>query len=87
MARPLRLDASGMTHHITSRGNERKRIFRDERDCEKFLSLLEETVRRFGWIVHASRAPHPQQRSGLGSRQRPNDLRLENRWVTTRILA
>ena len=53
MARPLRLDAPGMTHHITNRGNERKKIFRDDRDCEKFLSLLEETVRRFGWIVHA----------------------------------
>jgi hypothetical protein len=32
MARPLRLDAEALTHHITSRGNERKRIFREKRE-------------------------------------------------------
>lgn len=45
MARPLRLDEQGLTHHITQRGNERKRIYRDDADCTKFLQLLEETVR------------------------------------------
>jgi len=32
MARPLRLQFSGALYHVTARGNERKPIFRDERD-------------------------------------------------------
>jgi putative transposase len=51
MARQLRLDAPGLTHHITSRGNERKKIFRDDADCLMFLELLGEAVRRFGWVL------------------------------------
>jgi putative transposase len=42
MARQLRLNAPGLTHHITSRGNERKKIFRDDSDCLMFLELLGE---------------------------------------------
>jgi putative transposase len=53
MARPLRLDQPGLTHHITSRGNERRKIFRDDTDCLKFLDLLGQTVLRFGWILHS----------------------------------
>jgi putative transposase len=52
MARQLRLDAPGLTHHITARGNERKKIFRDAEDCIAFLELLGEAGRRYGWIVH-----------------------------------
>jgi putative transposase len=32
MARPLRVQFSGALYHVTARGNERKPIFRDERD-------------------------------------------------------
>src|SRR5438552_17293837 len=53
MARPLRLDFADATHHITSRGNERKDIFRNDRDREKFLEYLAETVRRYGWLITA----------------------------------
>jgi putative transposase len=52
MARQLRLDSPGLTHHITSRGNEQKKIFRDDDDCLMFLELLAEAVRRFGWVLH-----------------------------------
>jgi putative transposase len=52
MARQLRLDEAGLTHHITSRGNERKKIFRDDADCLMFLGMLGEAVRRFGWVLH-----------------------------------
>jgi REP element-mobilizing transposase RayT len=53
MARQLRLDYPGAVHHITARGNERRPIFRCDRDRLLFLQLLGETVRRFGWSVTA----------------------------------
>jgi REP-associated tyrosine transposase len=53
MARPLRLDFSGAIHHITARGNGRKNIFRTDLDRRKFLELLGETVRRYGWLITA----------------------------------
>jgi hypothetical protein len=56
MARPLRLDEPGLTRHITNRGNERKKIFRNDADCTKFLELLAETVRRFGWGLRGRQA-------------------------------
>jgi len=49
MARPLRLEFEFALWHITSRGNERKDIFRDDIDRERFLTMLGETVVRFGW--------------------------------------
>jgi putative transposase len=53
MARPLRIEYSGATHHVTSRGNERRDIFRDDEDRLAFLRFLGEATRRFGWIVTA----------------------------------
>ena len=40
MARPLRIEFPGAVYHITSRGNERKAIFRDDRDRKIFLDTL-----------------------------------------------
>lgn len=53
MARPVRLEFPGALHHVTSRGNERRAIFRDDRDRRMFLSFLAITIRRFGWSVTA----------------------------------
>ena len=53
MARPLRIEKAGGWYHITARGNERKRIFRDDRDRQHFLELLAEMVLRFGVRWHA----------------------------------
>ena len=39
MARPLRIEYSGAVYHITSRGNEKKAIFRDDRDRQIFLGI------------------------------------------------
>jgi len=36
----LRIEYEGAHYHITSRGNERKAIFRDDTDWEKFLELI-----------------------------------------------
>lgn len=52
MARPLRLDHAGGIWHITSRGNERRRIFRSDDDRRAFLSYLGRAAGRAGWIVH-----------------------------------
>ena len=41
MARPLRIAYPGALYHITSRGNERKDIFKSQRDREKFISYVE----------------------------------------------
>ena len=53
MARPLRIDYAGGWYHLTSRGNERRRIYRDDGDRAHFLELLEELVLRFRWRLHA----------------------------------
>lgn len=53
MARQLRLDYANATHHITSRGNERKIIFRSDRDRQAFLEYLAETCLRYGWLLTA----------------------------------
>jgi len=39
MTRPLRIEYAGAHYHVTSRGNERKAIFREDTDREKFLEL------------------------------------------------
>ena len=37
MARPLRIQYEGAVYHVTCRGNERKDIFKDDADRERFL--------------------------------------------------
>lgn len=53
MARPLRIEFPGAVYHITTRGNARCDIFRDDRDREKFLDILGETIERYHWLCHA----------------------------------
>jgi putative transposase len=52
MARPLRIEYSGAWYHVTSRGNERGEIFRDDKDRKRFLGALEESIERFKVEVH-----------------------------------
>ena len=52
MARPLRIQFPGAFYHVTSRGNERKAIFRNDRDKGKFLSYLESAHESYGARVH-----------------------------------
>lgn len=44
MARALRIQYPGAYYHVTCRGNDRKRIFGDDKDREKFLKLLENSL-------------------------------------------
>ncbi|MPZ78621.1 MAG: hypothetical protein GEU77_19135 [Deltaproteobacteria bacterium] len=52
MARPLRIEYPGAYYHVTSRGNERKAIFRDDQDRQKFLELLGRAVGEFQLRLH-----------------------------------
>ena len=53
MARPLRINWAGSWYHVTARGNERRDIYRDDDDRQKFLALLEERVERYRVRLHA----------------------------------
>jgi putative transposase len=53
MARPLRIVCPGAWYHITARGNERRDIFRDDKDRLRFLEILAEMVDRFEVCLHA----------------------------------
>jgi REP-associated tyrosine transposase len=53
MARPVRVEYENAVYHVTARGNERKEIFRDDDDRQRFLETLSETVERFGVVIHA----------------------------------
>ena len=52
MARPLRIQYPGAYYHVTSRGNERKDIFKSRRDREKFLDYLQSATQRYGAVIH-----------------------------------
>jgi len=47
MARPLRIEFEDVIYHLCARGNARQPVFRDERDCVRFLELLSESAQRF----------------------------------------
>ena len=53
MARPLRLELAGGLYHVTSRGDRREDIYRDDEDREMWLAVLGEVCQRFNWRVHA----------------------------------
>jgi REP element-mobilizing transposase RayT len=53
VSRQLRLDFPGAIWHITSRGNERRDIYRDATDRRRFLSLLAHVVAERRWRLHA----------------------------------
>jgi len=52
MARQLRIEYEGAFYHVTSRGNQREKIFWDERDKEKLRTILERTKERYGYLLH-----------------------------------
>ena len=52
MARQLRIEFPDAFYHVTSRGNERKAVFKSFRDREKFLSYLDSATKRYGAVIH-----------------------------------
>ncbi|GBE05247.1 MAG TPA: transposase [Nitrospirae bacterium] len=53
MARPLRISYPGAIYHITSRGNEKRAVFKDDQDRLTFLNILERAGKRYNWLCHA----------------------------------
>ena len=52
MARPLRLEYPGAWYHLTGRGNERKVVFREDADRQRFVELLSMLEPKFGVEIH-----------------------------------
>ena len=53
MARPLRIEYEGAFYHVTSRGNERGKVFFEAKDYEKFKDYLKGACEKFGIVIHA----------------------------------
>jgi len=53
MARPLRIEYPEAHYHVTSRGNERKAIFRGDADRQNFVELVRRAVDQFDLHLHA----------------------------------
>ncbi|MEK6582814.1 MAG: transposase [Nitrospirota bacterium] len=53
MARPLRIEYDGAVYHVTSRGNERKSIFKDDEDRMFFLDILKKVNDKYNLLCHA----------------------------------
>jgi len=53
MARQLRVEFENAFYHVTSRGNQRDKIFYDAADRERFLEILSRTKERYGFLLHA----------------------------------
>jgi REP element-mobilizing transposase RayT len=53
MARSLRIEYPGAVYHVTSRGNEKRPIFKNDGDRKAFLAFMAETAKRFGWSITA----------------------------------
>ncbi|MGA2751153.1 MAG: transposase [Verrucomicrobiota bacterium] len=53
MARPLRIEFAGALYHVMARGNQRRVIFRDDKDYVRFLETLGEACQKTGWRIYA----------------------------------
>ena len=53
MVRPLRVEYENALYHVMSRGNERRRIVRDDMDRQRRLDWLRRSVETYGWRLHA----------------------------------
>jgi putative transposase len=53
MSRPLRIELAGGLYHVTSRGDRREAIYRDDHDRADWLGVLGEVCSRFNWRCHA----------------------------------
>jgi putative transposase len=53
MARPLRIEYDGAVYHITSRGNARKPIYKEDEDRRIFLEVVHRAKTRYNWLFHA----------------------------------
>ena len=52
MARQLRIEYEGAFYHVTSRGNERRKIFFNKTDYDKFKEYLSNVKEKFNCRLH-----------------------------------
>ena len=74
MARPVRIEVRGGWYHVTARGNERRAVFRDDRDRRHFLELLQEWVDPFGIAMATGGQMWPCIWLGSGAGMRLREL-------------
>ena len=53
MPRPLRPQVAGGIYHLVSRGVRKLPIYTDDESRRRFLGLLDETIERYEWELHA----------------------------------
>jgi putative transposase len=53
MARRARVEFPGALYHVITRGNQRQRIFRDDRDRGKYLEILSSLKKQFSFRIPA----------------------------------
>ena len=53
IARAPRIEVENGIYHVVARGNERKAIYRDAADRERFLEILRLTAERYCWLALA----------------------------------
>ena len=53
MARPLRIQYPDAVYHVTCRGNEKRDIFRDDADRNRFVQLLNQSVNIYTVKLHS----------------------------------
>ena len=53
MARQLRIEYPDALYHVTCRGNEKRLIFRSDKDREKFLEILQRSLEIYNIKVYS----------------------------------
>lgn len=53
MARPLRVQYPGALYHVIARGNNKRKIFFDDKDRRGFLKWLKDVAKTHNLIIHA----------------------------------
>ena len=53
MARPLRIQYPGAVYHVSCRGNEKKNIFKDDGDRQRFLKILAQSLHIYTVKLHS----------------------------------
>lgn len=53
MAKKKRIWYPGAVYHITNRGNRRSDIFKDEEDYQVYLTILEQTMEKYPYVLYS----------------------------------
>ena len=53
MARKPRIEFEGAFYHVITRGNQRQKIFRDEKDYKKYLEILSEYKKQYKYCLYS----------------------------------